>query len=208
MAIDAAAILPQFGSGARSTKDAIISILSEEWPLSAKEIYSKLFREQAVNISYQGIHKTLNDLENRTVISKTGRMYQLSKSWISNMKEFIETTDRNYQNKLGKYEVPANFKSPLKLKFDNMTTMAVTMARLLGSGALQGSVKQPRIGFLRNGMWPLNFDFAHFDILQKMMKTYNNPYVIIKNDTPFGRWIMKQYILGGGNVIIGVNIGN
>ena len=89
-------ILPQFGSGARSTKDAIISILSEEWPLTAKQIYNKLRRQQASGISYQAVHKTLNTLQSHRIIANQGMAYLLDYAWIKNVKEFSEHLETAY----------------------------------------------------------------------------------------------------------------
>ena len=75
-------------SAAKSTKDQIISLLSENWPLSAKEIYNRLQREQASEITYQAVHKTLGEMSEEGILTKEEKGYRISDSWIKNLKEF------------------------------------------------------------------------------------------------------------------------
>ena len=55
--------LPNVGSQKGSTRDAIIAILSREWPLSAKELYNRVKRENTGSaVSYQAVHKMIKQL--------------------------------------------------------------------------------------------------------------------------------------------------
>ena len=79
---------------ADNTKAMIINCLANDWPLTTKQIHNKIVKESAANISYQAIHKTINELLDSKILEKTENNYQLSKSWIEqNIKFFSRLTD-------------------------------------------------------------------------------------------------------------------
>lgn len=88
--------VPQLNPKSKSTKDHIILILSEEWPLSAKEIYNRLLRKRTTEISYQAVHKTLNEMENAGQIKKIEMGFMLNLDWIRSIKNFGEFIERAY----------------------------------------------------------------------------------------------------------------
>src|SRR3989338_6138126 len=142
-------ILPQFGSGARSTKDAIISILSEEWPLTAKQIYNKLRRQQATGISYQAVHKTLAQILDSKILEKTGKEYALSKDWIKKVKYSANALDSHYSSKLGFND----FKDLYKKDVVNLTFVGILdLARFLIGGYMRypNPENKPNICLWRN----------------------------------------------------------
>ena len=51
-----------------STKEAIINILAENWPLTAKGLYFEIRSRKLFHVSYQAVHKTLNQLETEHVL--------------------------------------------------------------------------------------------------------------------------------------------
>ena len=65
--------LPQLNRKGFSTKDLIVSILSEEWPLSAKEIFKRTQRGFEADVSYQAVHKVLSELEGNFIVEKVGK---------------------------------------------------------------------------------------------------------------------------------------
>src|SRR3989344_5955197 len=74
----------------KGTKDLIIEILTENWPLSAKEIANGVQKNYPGNITYQAIHKSLGELEGELVISKTDGKYNLNIEWVMDNKKKFE----------------------------------------------------------------------------------------------------------------------
>jgi len=86
------------------TRDTIVTILAGKWPLSAKEVYSEVRETQGLNITYQGVHKVLNQLVDERTALIQDRKYLLSTEWIENLKKFAETAEKNYlKNKTQTY---------------------------------------------------------------------------------------------------------
>jgi len=82
-----------------SIKDIIISILSEYYPLSTKEIY-KLVKKQKSG-SYQAVYKILNQLENEKILKKHNLKYSINKEWINNLDKFLTHLKQIYSPKRG-----------------------------------------------------------------------------------------------------------
>ncbi len=78
------------------TRDAIVSILAQKWPLSAKEVYSEAKETHGLNITYQGVHKVLNQLVDERTALNQDRKYLLNIEWIDNLRKFTDTAEKSY----------------------------------------------------------------------------------------------------------------
>ncbi len=110
--------IPQLNSNSKSTKDMVISLLSQKWPLNAMEIYNSVQREFGAGVSYQAVHKILNELQQGKILEKNGMSYQISKGWIEQVKKFGSDLDEKYTN--GK-----------TIDFENFESMHITMDKFL-----------------------------------------------------------------------------
>ncbi|MBI2530144.1 MAG: hypothetical protein HYW05_03295 [Candidatus Diapherotrites archaeon] len=173
-------ILPQFGSKAGSTKDAIISILSEEWPLTAKQIYNKLRRQQAIGISYQAVHKTLNTLQSHRIIASQGMAYLLDNEWIKNIKEFSEHLETAYA--LNEPQNPnAN---PLNLMFNSVYDVDKF---LIGFGKKEISGKKEVLCLHWTHFWiPLFMFMEEYRQMNEILAACNT-YSITRGNTAIDR---------------------
>jgi hypothetical protein len=72
----------------KDSRSWIVHILSKEWPLPAKEIYNRIHRANGSEITYQGIHKSIRQLESEGVLHKVQSRYSLSPDWISSLRKF------------------------------------------------------------------------------------------------------------------------
>lgn len=186
-----------------SSRDLIIDTLGSEWPLSVKEIYYRLQKEHNLDITYQAVHKCIQELENEKVLSKNGKKFSLSKSWIKNLKDFSLDLEKRYFNNNQSYEIDPNYEGTVTLKFDDYSVFAVTLADIFYKKSLIGKSKPILTGVLNHGLWPLRFNFADFTLLYKAIKGNSLSSCIIKNELPFDKWISKQYERVGFNQIIG-----
>lgn len=81
-----------------NSKELIVQILSEEWPLNLKKIHSKM-KKQGKNVSYQAIHKTLKEMVANYVIKKDGREYQINMEWVCSVKKICSIINNRYASK-------------------------------------------------------------------------------------------------------------
>ncbi|MCK4968554.1 MAG: hypothetical protein KAS12_05845 [Candidatus Aenigmarchaeota archaeon] len=93
-------LMSGLNSGEKSTKDNIVNILSVEWPLSARIIHNKLRKNYDMHISYQSVHKTLNMLEEKMILEKNNKEYQLNLEWIRSVQKITTQLENAYLKKL------------------------------------------------------------------------------------------------------------
>ncbi len=182
-----------------TTKESVIRILSQEWPLTTKEIYRKISKENNKTISYQAVHKTLNQLSDQHILTKQNRVYQLNPQWITNIKNLGETLDYQYSNESGKLKLPNDLSKPIRIEFKDASSLPVTLANLFASTTLTNGQPFPVYGLFKHGLWPLRFNFLDFDLLLRMTKRINGGYAAIVGSLPFDHWIAKHYLAGGLN---------
>ncbi len=90
-------VLPTLKMNSNTTsKEKVIHVLSETWPLNGKEIYNKLVKEFSYPGSYQSVHKTLQQLILELVVEKNAQKYSLSKEWIRNLQSFGNSLYQRY----------------------------------------------------------------------------------------------------------------
>jgi len=80
-------------------KDKIISILTVHHPLSAKKIYLRLKNNFQVSVTYQGVHKAIQELLSSGIISTESLEYQISLKWLNNIHNFATQIKEDYRNK-------------------------------------------------------------------------------------------------------------
>lgn len=188
-------IFPALG-GQPNTKQAIISILSNEWPLSAKQLYQKVTKETNKQLTYQAVHKILNQLAEQQIILKHNQAYQLNPQWITQIKNFGQTIDHVYSNESGKIDLPKDLSQPFKIEFKDVSAYPITLGNILISKKLTGGKTEPSFALLQHGLWPLRFNFLDYEVLLRCAKA-NPMNVAIIGSLPFDKWITKQYLLGG-----------
>ncbi len=86
----------------KSSRDAIISVLSEQFPLPTKKVFSVLKREYGFTASYQAIHKMLNHLVEESVLEKKESGYQLNEKWVQKIKSFGENVSKLYSDSISR----------------------------------------------------------------------------------------------------------
>lgn len=85
-----------YGKDRARTKlaDAILNVLIKEFPLGAREAYNKIRKE--IPITYQGVHKALNQLVSEGKVIKRNRGYSLNGKWITDQVDFFDKISSVY----------------------------------------------------------------------------------------------------------------
>ncbi len=190
-----------------STKEKIIHLLAERWPLSAKEILLKINKDYSTDISYQAIHKVLLELNNEKIIEKMGKEWKLKKEWLQKGELFFKKSLDEYNGVLNKFNITTPFEGSKTFKFDNFSELCVKTAELLASKTLATNGDGYFICVMEYGFWTFKFKFEQLELLYRMIKNCPKSKNIIRKDTPFGRWIQEQYTkVNGVSAPIGTKI--
>ncbi|MBU2100288.1 hypothetical protein KKG83_03835 [Candidatus Micrarchaeota archaeon] len=73
--------------------DVIIDILSNEFPLTVKQVYIRLKRNHGVNVSYQAVHKHIKQMIENKVLSKDGNDLFINYSWIKKLSNYAKSLE-------------------------------------------------------------------------------------------------------------------
>ena len=184
-------VLPVINGGNVSCKDAVVSLLAYEYPLSAKEIYSRAKRKYGLNTSYQAIHKTLKELTENKIIEKKGKEYQLNLEWINSLKKFTEQLLSKEENKLTVFE--AINKGVSNLYFEDLAS--VDRFLLSAGEAIISKEKKPLYYYWFHSWTPLFFSKEGYEKMRNLVEN-TDLFVLIKGNSALDRWcgqILKKF---------------
>lgn len=80
----------------RGTREAIISILSREFPLSIKKIYNQVKKEYHSELTYQAVFKLVKEMMQDNILEKSDKEYKLNINWIKQLENEIGVIKKNY----------------------------------------------------------------------------------------------------------------
>ncbi len=192
--------------GQGTVRDDILSILSEEFPLSANEIASRVKRQMGKNITYQAVHKTIQQMVERKILAKEGRSYRIAPEWVQHTKEYIQLLEKTFQHTPSVKKVLDQLPKPMTLHFTRYSELCVFVAQLLVEYRESKKVKMPNYALLWHIWWPLKFDFSMWELFKKMDDFNPDNRVVVTQDTKFDQMVGKYYRLCNSTdrLIIGV----
>lgn len=192
---------------AKSTRELIVSLLAQKWPLSVKQIHFQLKKDYSTPVTYQAVHKLLIGLEKEQITVRNGSQWQLNSSWLQHQETFFQQALQRYSGNKNKYDFDPRFEGTQTFEFDSFTDLCVETAKLLASRKLNPKA-EPFWCVLEYGWLSFKFNFGHLELLYTMVKNCPKSRNIIQKKTSFGEWIWKQYQrVGGIGAPIGTHIG-
>ena len=80
----------------RSVREAIISILSHDYPLNVRRVYNQVKKEYALNVTYQAVFNMMKDMLDENILEKLGMDYKLNTNWINQLKSELDVILNRY----------------------------------------------------------------------------------------------------------------
>ena len=186
-----------------STKDLIIGVLSEQWPLSTKVIFNRIQKQSESSVSYQAVHKLIQQLLSFGVIEKADNKYCLNQDWISNSKSFYSKLESAYSGRKKPSTEEIARSCPTTVKFDTFIELGRFAMNAFYNLYLE--FKKPSL-LLYYNMWPpltlKKEDFARFEHVIKKAKLH----VFCKNSFPLDRISGNVFEAFGAKVTYGANV--
>ncbi len=196
--------VPELSVDTNSSKDTIIYVLSNDWPLTVTQINNRISDLYGLNISYQAVHKTLLQLELDNIVLRKGKKFELKKSWIKNLKNFATTLENRYILNERKKNIKYKGK-PITLKFDDMNDFFREFLSLLGSNQLIQNNNRAIYAIQTHGWFPLGFRFSDYNLLSKLVKSNKKGvWCVIQKELPFDKVVAQTYKRAGLNVLTGI----
>jgi len=185
--------LIQINGGVNSTKNEIISVLTEKWPLSAKEIYNQAQNKFNLNVSYQAIHKTIKQLEDENILKRDEIGYKLNQEWIDKAKVFSEQLSEAYNTPIGQ-----NIVLPTLYEVDKF------LLKMLLENPPKGGEK-PFLGLHWCHFWiPLFISIREYNSIKENMPKFNL-YALSRGNTKIDDWCANFWEEYGVKKKIGVD---
>jgi hypothetical protein len=184
----------------RTTKDIVIRILSQNWPLSARKIYHSLKKNNnARDISYQAVHKTLKSLVDSGVLSKTGRDYRISEEWIEETGKFVSDLKDRYS----KEERPV-LDNESQFVFHTIYDVDKFMVELKERMVDKTAKQKPLVCLHWSHYWiPLFLEKQVYRKMKDLIK-YVKYYCAVSGDTPVDRWCQEFWRKNNVDSVCGV----
>jgi len=92
-------VLPGFDRKEGSIKQIIIDSLSSSWPQTPKQLFN-FVKTNGILVTYQAVYKTIKDLEENEILTKTEKGYQLSLEWIKHLKNLSTKIENTYTKQI------------------------------------------------------------------------------------------------------------
>ena len=186
-----------------SSKDFILAILSKEFPLTSKQIFNKVKLESKKQISYQAVHKVLQEMVLSGILSKENALYQINSNWINQMKKTISNLETMYKYRGQKIDL--NTKT---IEFDNLWDLWQFILWAIGNNFLNTTSKNYG-SVLCKHMWhyfPTLF-YSKEEFEKLMLIVNNNSNVFVSNSNyEIDKWIAGFYEKIGWPCVQGKNV--
>jgi len=165
-----------------TVKDAVISVLAKEWPLSAKQVYNQVKRMR-MEVSYQAVHKTLLGMVDSGVLERTGRDYMISGEWIEETGRFVSSLKDRY-SKGGKNAIDNESQFVFHTIYDVDRFMLEMKGRMIDKTTRE----KPLVCLHWSHYWiPIFLEKQVYRKMKDMIK-YSRYYCAVSGDTPVDRW--------------------
>jgi hypothetical protein len=92
-------VVPELNFKPNTTKDAVISILTIEWPLSLRTIFNRIKKQYGYSSTYQAVFKAVKELCEMAVLRENDKKYEINISWIKKVQSFTDIVETNYYAK-------------------------------------------------------------------------------------------------------------
>lgn len=201
--------IPQINQKA-TTKDYVISLLSHDWPLTAKKLYNLMKKRYSHNVTYQAVYKVLQELLKQEIIKKTEQGYEINLYWLKEVHSFTEIVETNYytKNRLRLIEGVKDARKEGNINILTFETLFDVEKYLyyLQKNYIQGSNKKEAICVHHNYEWrPLFYLRAEYNWIRKISDKGCRTYILCANNTAIDQWSASFYKSLGCKVKTKVN---
>ena len=172
-----------------NSKDAVVSILSSQWPLSVPQILSSVKKNYALDISYQAVHKTLRELSGENIVVREGKNYLLSSDWIKQLKNFSNSLEKNYLLKKNSLFDIAPMQT-INLKLDTISEVDDFLFQLFELH--KSSEKEIVIAHWHHLWWPLFYSGEEYQELKSIARS-SKGFIVCNGNTLIDKWCADFY---------------
>lgn len=173
--------LIQLNGKVNSVRNAVVSVLTEKWPLNAKDIYHETKTVFGLNVSYQAVHKMIKSLEEEYILLKQGKSYKLNPEWIEKTRQFSEQLSDAY--------APIKKDGPTIVLPSLYETDKFLLNLLLQNSPKEG--EKPFLGLHWIHFWvPLFLPIKEYTQIKELISKFDL-YALCRGNTKVDKWCAK-----------------
>ena len=190
-------VTPQLGKVKKSTKDLVISTLIYEHPLNLAKLTNAIKRKFQASVTFQGVRKAVNQLAENGVVIKDGKVYDLSKDWILELREFVEKLqESHFTERTGIKDIQAIGEDLKVYTFDNLIDLDKFWNKIIGKWFDDDKENKGDKFYVQlsgHAWYVLGQLGEETAILEKIKKLNIHFYTLANDDTFLDRWSKKYY---------------
>ncbi|MBR9706278.1 hypothetical protein GOV14_04535 [Candidatus Pacearchaeota archaeon] len=180
-------LIPELNTRPKNTKDAIINLLTTEWPLTLRNIYYRLKKHYKYSYTYQSVYKAVKELVDKDVLKANDKKYEINISWVKQVQSFTDIIETNYYAK----QITQNF-SGLKsskssddliiLNFDTIFDTEKYLYYFIKRELFRK--KEQTLCFQTNNDWkPIFYLRAEYNFYKRLISRGHKIYILSSGDS-------------------------
>ncbi len=196
-------LIPDIDNKPKSTKDAVINILTYEWPLTLRQIFYKIKKQYGYSSSYQSVYKAVKEMKESHVLLDNEKKYEINVGWIKKLQSFTDIVETNYyateklQNVSGLKDSKAS-QDLIILTFETLFDAEKYLYYFMKTELFKK--KNQTICFQLTNEWrPLFYLRAEYNYYKKLQKLGHKFYFLCSGDTPLEKKYKEFYLSFGTN---------
>ncbi len=196
-------LIPDIENKPKNTKDAVINILTYEWPITLRQIYYKIKKQYGYSSSYQSVYKAVKELKEGHVLLEGEKKYEINVGWIKKLQSFTDIVETNYyateklQNISGLKDSKAS-QDLIILTFETLFDAEKYLYYFMKTELLKK--KNQIICFQLTNEWrPLFYLRAEYNYYKRLQKLGHKFYFLCSGETSLEKKYREFYLSFGAN---------
>jgi hypothetical protein len=190
-------LMPELESKPKNTKDAVISILTYEWPLTLRQVFYKIKKQYGYSSTYQSVYKAIKELTEKDVLTAKEKKYEINTAWIKKVQSFTDIVETNYYAKQ-KFQNIAGLKESKKgedliiLNFETIFDAEKYLYYFMKTELFKK--KNDKICFQLNNEWrPIYYLRAEYNYYRRLMERGHKFYFTCSGNTKLEKQLKEFY---------------
>ena len=190
-------LIPDVDSKPTNTKDAVISILTSDWPLTLRVIYNKIRKKLGYQNSYQAVYKAVKELVDKKVLIEKDKRYEINIKWIKEVQSFTDIVETNYYAK-EKVQSISGLKETKKhedvmiLNFESVFDAEKYLYYFMKYSLMK--TKSDKICYCTNAEWrPVFYLRSEYNYYTRLMKLGHNFFFLCSGNSELEQLCSRFY---------------
>lgn len=190
-----------------STKEQVINILSYDWPLSIRKIYSIIKKRYVRKVTYQAVYKAVSQMLDDKILLKTKNGYQLNLDWVKKLHNETEIIRVNYfsEQHAALFDKETGDSEAIRVFIFKTWFDVEKYLYYLQKNYVLKSKEKETICFHHSHEWrPIFYLRAEYNWIRQLVKLSHKIFILCSGDSFVDKWAAKFYDKIKGNIRLGV----